>query len=168
MSEKRTEHIATQKAPFHFVDSGLPNVYLVGIRYFTYQSGRLVAEIPAIKPLMQLLARTLIAKPAALAGSEIRFLRKRLGEKQVTFARSIGIEPETLSRAENDHQVLSESNDKLIRLYYALSAFDDAHLNEARQALVKTLAEWGKAKPEGLSKKTVIKVKNNAWELHAA
>lgn len=168
MSEKRTEHVATQKAPFHFVDCGRPNVYLVGIRYFTYQSGRLVAEIPAIKELMQLLARTLIAKPAALAGSEIRFLRKRLGEKQVTFARSISLEPETLSRAENDHQVLSESNDKLIRLYYALSAFDDDYLKEVRPILVKTLAEWADGKQGEPPKKTIVKVKNDAWELQAA
>lgn len=168
MSEKRTEYIATQKSPFHFEDCGLPDVYLVGIRYFVYESGRLVAEIPAIKQLLQLLARVLLAKATALTGSEIRFLRKRLGEKQVAFARSIGIEPETLSRAENDHQMLSESNDKLIRLYYALSAFDDDHLNEVRHILVKTLAEWGDGKQGEPPKKTIVKVKNDAWELQAA
>ena len=31
-----TEHLATDQNPFHFTDSGLDNVYLVGIKYFTH------------------------------------------------------------------------------------------------------------------------------------
>ena len=167
-SETRKEHFATERAPFHFVDSGLPNIYLVGIRYFVYKSGRVVAEIPAIKQLMQLIARHLIAKPGPLTGDEIRFLRKRLGEKQVNFSHAVGLEPETLSRAENGHQTLSESNDKLIRLYYALSAFDDDRLNEARESLRKAINEWKQANQGRLPKKTVVKVTNDEWELQAA
>src|SRR5579863_4827405 len=117
--ETRTEHFATEDHPFHFEDCGLPNIYLVGIRYFKYSSGRIVPEIPAVKELMQLIAKDIIFKPTPLTGNEIRFLRKRLGQKQTVFSRAVGLEPETLSRAENDHQTLSESNDKLIRLYYA-------------------------------------------------
>ena len=163
--ETRTEHLATENSPFHFEDCGLPNIYLVGIRYYKYSAGRIVAEIPAIKELMQLIARDVICRPRALTGNEIRFLRKRLGQKQNVFARSVGIEPETLSRAENGHQVLSESNDKLIRLYYAWSALDDAELNAMRTALQKTLAEWHEAKRP--PKKTVVKVTNDEWEVQA-
>lgn len=162
--EMRTEHFATEKHPFHFEDCGLPNIYLVGIRYFKYSSGRIVSEIPAIKELMRLIARDLISTPRALTGNEIRFLRKRLGQKQNVFARSVGIEPETLSRAENGHQILNESNDKLIRLYYAWSALDDVELNELRIASQKTFAGWHKAKRP--PKKTVARVTNDEWTLH--
>ena len=165
---ERTEHIATMDKPFHFVDSGLQNIYLVGIRYFTYSDGRVVPEIPAIKKLMQLIARDLIEQEEPLTGDEIRFLRKRLAQKQAEFARAIGIEPETLSRCENGHQKLGESNDKFIRLYYALSALDDSVLSEVRQKLKQMLFEWHEKQFESDKKPVVAKVTNEEWELQAA
>jgi len=63
------------------VDCGLSDVYLVGIRYFVCECGETVAEIPAIRQLLSLIARDLVEKPKALAPEEIRFLRKRLGKK---------------------------------------------------------------------------------------
>jgi DNA-binding transcriptional regulator YiaG len=165
MTEQRTEKIATEENPYHFEESGLSNIYLVGIRYFVYESGKVIPEIPAIKPLMQLIARNLIEKPAALTGEEIRFLRKRLGKKQIEIAHDIGLEPETLSRCENGKQKLGESNDKFLRFYYAFSALDDIHLNELRTEIRKMLSEWHDYGPP---KKTVAKVTNHEWELTAA
>src|ERR1044071_4930648 len=158
--EQRTEHIATEAKPFHFADSGLSNIYLVGIRYYTYRDGRIIPEIPAVKQLMQLIARDLIEQETALTGDEIRFLRKRLGQKQVDFARTIGIEAETLSRFENGHQKLSETNDKFIRMYYALAALDDANLSELRRPLKQLLLEWHERKHSGGKKPLVAKVRN--------
>jgi DNA-binding transcriptional regulator YiaG len=166
--EQRTEHFATAKNPFHFPDSGLPNVYLVGIRYFTYPDGRIVPEVPAIKHLLQLIARNLIQRKEALTGHEIRFLRKRLGQKQVDFSRAIGIEPETLSRCENGHQKLGESNDKFIRLYYAISALDDIHLAELRKQIPEMLSEWREGQPVPAKRPVVATVMNDKWELQAA
>ncbi len=163
----RTECLATVEKPFHFVDSGLSNVYLVGIRYFVYPDGRLVPEIPAVKQLLQLIARDLVERESALTGDEIRFLRKRLGQKQIDFAKAIGIEPETLSRAENDHQRLNESNDKLIRLYYAFS-MDDANLRELRQPLRSMMVEWHPTQYASVKKPVVATVTNDAWQLQAA
>src|SRR5947209_6132266 len=166
--DTRTEHIATRETPFHFVDSGLPNIYLIGITYYKYSSGRVVAEIPAIKQLMQLIARDLIEKPTALSGEEIRFLRKRLGQKQVVFAKAIGIEQETLSRAENGHQQLSESNDKLIRVIYIATSVDDEHLNDLRKELLKLLTGKWHNVTQAPPKKRVAKVTNDEWQLQAA
>jgi transcriptional regulator with XRE-family HTH domain len=165
-SIERSEFHATVEKPFQFVDSGLSNVYLVGIRYFVYPDGRVVPEIPAVKQLMQLIARDLIERESALSGDEIRFLRKRLGQKQVDFARAIGLEPETLSRAENDHQRLNESNDKLIRLYYALAS-DDANLAELRKELRSMMEEWHQTQYAD-KKPVVASVTNDEWQLQAA
>ena len=44
----RKEIWATSDSPFRFVDSGLSDVYLVGIRYFECECGKIVAEIPAV------------------------------------------------------------------------------------------------------------------------
>jgi transcriptional regulator with XRE-family HTH domain len=163
---ERTECVATPENPFHFVDSGLSNVYLVGIRYFVHPDGKIVPEIPAVKQLMQLIARDLIEREYALTGHEIRFLRKRLGQKGVDFARAIGIEPETLSRAENDHQKLNESNDKLIRLYYVLAS-DDANLAELYKQLRSMMEEWHQTQYTD-RKPVVAAVTNDEWQLQAA
>lgn len=167
-AEQRTEHLATIEQPFHFVDSGLPNVYLAGIRYFTYPDGRIAADIPAVKQLMRLIARDLIQQQEPLTGDEIRFLRKRLGQRQNELAQAIGIQPETLSRCENGHQDLGESTDKFIRYYYALSALDDMELAASRHALREMLAEWHDEQPSSGRKPVVAQVINDRWILRAA
>jgi transcriptional regulator with XRE-family HTH domain len=164
-SKTRKEFLATSDKPFHFVDSGLPNVYLVGIRYFECECGRVVAEIPAIKQLMKLIARIVIEKPEALSGAEIRLLRKRLGKKSLDFAKDIGIQPETLSRIENEHQTAGEGIDKFIRLYYVLAS-EDPLLTEVRRQLIDVLKSWKQA--DTPPKKLVARVTNNEWQAERA
>ena len=156
----RKEHLATDSEPFHFVNSGLSNVYLVGIKYFTCECGEVVAEIPAIKSLMRLIARDIVASPESLSGEEIRFLRKRAGIKSANFAKLIGVEAETFSRFENDKQSPSEPVDKLIRLTYALNCDDVEFSEHAMNLLRAALEEWRKRK---LQSKIVLKMQNNEW-----
>jgi putative zinc finger/helix-turn-helix YgiT family protein len=159
-TESRKENLATPEQPFHFSDSGLSNVNLVGIRYYTCECGRILAEIPEIKKLMQLIARELLRKKSSLVGEEVRFLRKRLGKKQAEFARAISVEPETLSRYENDKQPVSEPVDKLIRVYY-LAFSDDPDLAEIRKALSELIAQQQTPAP----KKIVAHVsERDEWE----
>src|SRR5258708_15270111 len=77
---------------------------------FECECGEVAAEIPAIMPLMQLIARDIVAQPTSLSGDEIRFLRKRLGKKQLDLAKELGVEAETLSRYENGHLQITEPN----------------------------------------------------------
>jgi putative zinc finger/helix-turn-helix YgiT family protein len=163
-NEKR-EFRATHEKPFHFVDSGLSSVYLIGIRYFECSCGRITADIPAIKQLMQVIARNIVEKPTSLTGEEIRFLRKRLGKKQADLAHEIGVEAETLSRYENGHQPISESNDKLLRFYYVLESEDEVLFPEVKEALRELLSEWSVSSE---SKEIVAAIKDNEWELAAA
>ena len=160
----RKEFLATEKKPFHFTDSGLSNVYLVGVRYFVCECGKPVAEIPAIKQLLSLIARDLVEKPKALAPEEIRFLRKRLGKKQSDFAREIGVRVETLSRFENGQTRANERTDKLIRLYYLLMSVD-LQLAEIRSAIEDVLAGWKHSK---MPAKIVATVKENEWKAEVA
>lgn len=155
------KHLATERKPFHFLDSGLPNVYLIGIKYFTCECGNIVAEIPALKQLMRLVARDVIGNAGALSGQEIRFLRKRLGMKAVDFAKALGLEPETLSRIENNKQPASEQSDKLIRFFYALSVKDDPRLaGEARKMVDDLVSSWN---GKHSSTKIVKKINDNEW-----
>jgi putative zinc finger/helix-turn-helix YgiT family protein len=140
----RVEKFATDEQPFHFVDSGLPNVYLVGIKYFVCECGNVVAEIPAVKQLMRLIARDLVESNTSLTSKEIRFLRKRLGRRANEFAKELGIEPEHLSRLENGKHPIPEPMDKLIRLIYAVSAGDPDLLKDVMRMVKSWLVTWSK------------------------
>ena len=55
------ERKATSESPYQFVGSGLPNVYLVGIKYSVCKSCKeQAADIPAIKQLMGVIARAIV------------------------------------------------------------------------------------------------------------
>ncbi|MGD0736710.1 MAG: hypothetical protein ABR976_16385 [Terracidiphilus sp.] len=136
----RIEKFATAESPFHFVDSGLPNVYLVGIKYFVCECGSVVAEIPALKQMMQLIARDIVTSPFDLTGNEIRFLRKRLGKKAADYCRYLGFTPESLSRVENGKQAVSIQAQKLARLSYCVFS-EDPHLVECAISILQSILE---------------------------
>lgn len=160
--KSRHEYQATPEEPFHFVDSGLSNVYLVGIRYTRCSCGAQSAEIPAIKQLMSLLARNVVQEEEALTGEEIRFLRKRLGERAADFAKHVGIGAEHLSKLENGHLSAGESTDKLVRLYYAIASKDRELMRELSEAVKQLLAAWVDSKQ---AKKIVATARDNEWEV---
>lgn len=164
--QTRQEFRATMDDPYHFVDSGLPNVYLSGIRYFRCECGQEMADIPAIKQLLNLIARDLVEKTSALSGAEIRFLRKRLGQRASDFSKQLGFEPETLSRIENDHLPASERTDKLIRLYYAVASKDPLLLGQLQDDLDQRLMAWQRIVLP--SRKISASVRDNEWTLVAA
>jgi len=131
---------ATHARPYHFVGSGLPNVFLVGIKYRKCKScGVQSAEIPAVENLMIAIARAVIHKDDLLNGKEIRFLRKRLGKKSSEFAKVVGVTPEQVSRWENhDANGHERSADKLIRVFYCLLSGD----TQLKEQLDRHLEEW--------------------------
>jgi transcriptional regulator with XRE-family HTH domain len=162
----RQEFRATMDEPYHFLSCGLPNVYLVGIKYYRCECSKELINIPAIKQLLNLIGRDLVESGSALTGAEIRFLRKRLGQKAADFARQIGLEPETLSRIENDHLPASERTDKLVRLYYAVASKDPLLLGELQADLDQRFMAWQRIiLPQ---KKIVASVKDNEWTPVAA
>jgi putative zinc finger/helix-turn-helix YgiT family protein len=161
----RKEFLATPDKPFRFSDSGLSDVYLVGIRYFVCDCGKIVADIPAMRQLLSLIARDLVEKPKALAPEEIRFLRKRLGKKQADLAKEIGVRPETLSRFETGETRANERTDKLIRLHYALSSNDPILIDHLQPAIQELLASWEYTE---VPAHIVATVTDNEWEAVAA
>jgi len=134
---------ATLRNPYHFVESGLPNVYLVGVKYRVCRvCGAQSADIPAIKNLLMALGRIIVESQAPLTGAEIRFLRKRLGKKSSEFARIIGVTTEQVSRWENGHNPPERSADKLIRISYCHLAGDRKLRVEVDRKIEKWLSEW--------------------------
>lgn len=152
---------ATFEAPYHFVDSGLPNVYLVGVRYaICTECGKRSAEIPGLKPLMIKIGQCVIQKEAPLTGAEIRFLRKRLGKKAADFAKIIGVTPEQVSRWETGDNPPSESADKLIRVFYCLLSGD----RWLKDKVIAHIDAWLATLPgEEHTTKYCAKLRSNQW-----
>ncbi|HEX3663375.1 MAG TPA: helix-turn-helix domain-containing protein [Acidobacteriaceae bacterium] len=135
----RIEHFATPDKPYHFRDSGLPNVYLIGIKYWACEKcGALAAEIPAPTQLMNVIAESVVMKKGILHGEEIKFLRKRAGKKAADFAGLVGTSPEHFSRLETGKHTVSEPLDKLIRLTYGMIV--DDHVILAK--IAKNVEAW--------------------------
>jgi len=155
------ERKATIDSPYHFVDSGLPNVYLTGIRYRVCSTCReQSADIPEVKQLMSVIAQAVVENESPLTGPEIRFLRKRLGKKSSEFARIIGVSLEQVSRWENGRNPPEASADKLIRIYYC-------HLSgnrELRERIDKHIESWLASLP-GENQLPCIraKIKRDVW-----
>jgi transcriptional regulator with XRE-family HTH domain len=162
----RCEFLATDDKPYQFSESGLPNVYLVGVKYFICDCGEKFVEIPAIKQLFSLMARHTVMKREALTGAEIRFLRKRLGNKATEFAEKVKLTPETLSRVENDKQKIGKRSDNYIRIYYALASKDSVLLDTMKETLDTVLGEH-KA-PTKKPPRTVAKIEHDEWALAAS
>ncbi len=156
------KYAATHAKPYHFLDSGLPNVYLIGVKYWVCgKCGAQSAEIPAPEQLMNVIGESIVMKPGVLTGQEIRFLRKRVGKKAADFAALINKTPEHFSKLETGALPLQEPTDKLIRLTYGLLSED----KELLARIAPRFEEWFKS--IGLSKKPPqsirIKKAGNSW-----
>jgi putative zinc finger/helix-turn-helix YgiT family protein len=101
---------------YHFTESGLNNVFLKDVE--VVKCAKCESESPRIPnhdDLMRTIAVALIDKPSELAGDEVRFLRKYLGEGGATFAQMLGIDRSHLSRVENGAMAISRQTDRLVR-----------------------------------------------------
>jgi DNA-binding transcriptional regulator YiaG len=99
-----------------FTESGLSNVLLKGIEVVSCAKCKSESpRIPNHDDLMRTIAVALIDKPSELAGDEVRFLRKYLGEGSASFAQMLGIDRSHLSRVENGAMAISRQTDRLVR-----------------------------------------------------
>ena len=117
-------------SPADYPESGLDTVQLVNLPVWTCENGHEEFQIPAVEQLHRLLINMIIRKPAAVAGTEIRFLRKELGLSAKQFAERIFLTPEHLSRLETGDRTIQRRTDLLVRLYIAgaVSVRDDQPL----------------------------------------
>jgi putative zinc finger/helix-turn-helix YgiT family protein len=156
------EHSATAVRPYHYIDSGLPNVYLANIKYWTCsECDRQAAEIPSVKKLLLALAESLVNKEGLLTGNEIRFLRKEVGKKAADFAVLINKTPEHFSKLENEQLPLTEDTDKLVRLTYTMLS-GNAKLF---RSLTENAEEW-LTSIQGTRDEKILATRNNkqrAW-----
>ncbi len=148
---------------YHYLESGLTNVWLEGVKILKCECGEEVVSIPQILNLHKLIAEILLEQENQLSGREIRFLRKHMGMKAIDFAARLGVDNSTVSRWEHDKERPSESIDRLVRLFYAIQMglTDKAeklaqerfkHINPEQAELpIYVLIEQLKRKPRSVS-----------------
>ena len=121
-----SEFVSTVERPYLYLGSGLSNVKLIGVSVFRCNDcAQISASIPSMKELHKAIARILVQKKSKLTGSEVRFLRKRLGKRSVDFAQMTGMSAVGLSALEsNEARQLAAGRDRLVRLLYKLLSDD--------------------------------------------
>ncbi len=113
---------STEDEPYHFVGSGLENVFLVGVEYELGSDGLQAADIPSLPMLMEAIGKVLVEKKTPLSADEVRFLRKRLRFSSKNFAKLVGKTSEQYSRIENGVAKMTPTVERVIRLLYAALA----------------------------------------------
>jgi putative zinc finger/helix-turn-helix YgiT family protein len=157
-SKHHKAHTATRTNPYHFIDSGLPNVYLIGVKYWVCEECQTQhAEIPAPEQLMNVIAESIVMKSGLLSGAEIKFLRKRVGKRAADFAELVNKTPEHFSKLETGSLALTEPTDKLIRLTYGMLSGDQNLL----LTISTKIEQWLKAIHGVNSQDIQIKKKND-------
>ena len=155
----------TIEKPYRFVESGLSNIYLVGVTLHHCASCREYdLEIPKLGPLMDVIAGTLLRKSGLLTGQELRYLRKHAGFQAQELAALLRINPAHLSRFENGkYKNLGETGDTLARVLIR-----EANAGEPdKEALLDFAKRLMLAKqPKGKRKPTFQLIKNQ-WRVAA-
>ncbi len=95
--------------PYHYTESGLDNVYLIGIPRFVCDNGHETVRIPRMVELHATLGEVILKKPGLLTGQEMRFLRKQSGMLARDVAEQLGVSPIQVSRWENDKSRIPSS-----------------------------------------------------------
>lgn len=128
---------ATPDKPYHYLISGLINVYLVGVTILECpECGAQGVDIPHGDELDRTIAHRLAKKAEPLVGEEARYLREWAGFSMTDFAKLLGVRREHLSRFENGaSKTLGTPTDTLLRAV-ALDAKSDSGVRDALRRLV--------------------------------
>ncbi len=124
-----------------YVESGLPNVVLLGLEFRTCPNcGEEERVLPRLAQLHRLIAERVAEKEARLTGAEIRFLRKHLGWSGEDFAGVLDVRPETVSRWENEKETMSATAERLLRLMALREKPVESYPNERLAGVAKSAA----------------------------
>lgn len=111
--------MSAPKEPYHYVECGLPNVFLLdGFDYRKTPYGKGVV-IHQVDDLHACIGQTLVDKPGQLTGAEFRFLRRELDLSQRMIGEIFfGKDQRTIRSWETGEKELPKLEDALIRHIY--------------------------------------------------
>lgn len=133
----------TSIGDYHYLESGLDNLWLCDIEIYRCKCGE-SAAIPQPLNIHRTIAKALLMRKTPLSGKEIRFLRKHMGMKAIEFAKRLGVDNSTVSRWENGKDNPSDAADRVIRLSCAVRL---GYYDEAKQVFDDIFPEIGPDNP---------------------
>lgn len=153
------KEMKSERRDHRYVESGLPDVVLVGLEFRVCPCGEEEMVLPRITQLHRLIAKRVAEKDSRLTGVEIRFLRKHLGWSGGDFAKAMDVTPTSVSRWENDHEPMSTMAERLLRLYALRTSPVEEYPNER-------VAESGLKEPMPVHLE--IEPNRTGWKVRAA
>lgn len=147
---------------YHYVECGLPNVYLAdGYEWTDTPYGPAIA-IHEVEHLHAAIARTLIEDKPWLTGPEVRFIRKYLDFTQAQLGELLGVEEQSVRRWEKLGRV-PRAADHAVRLVFRdLTDTASRRLPELVQYLAR------KDTPEALKYRFRPRSQKERWQAAAA
>lgn len=98
------------------LDVGLPGVRIEGISVYTCTNcGETYDELPPMEALLSTITHVIAGREGRLTGTEVRFLRKRIGWSGQDFAEAFCVSATTVSKWENDKIRMDPFKDKVLR-----------------------------------------------------
>ncbi|WP_416423398.1 transcriptional regulator [Pseudomonas sp. App30] len=102
---------------YHYVESGLPNVWLSNGYVLKQTSYGEALGITDVQGLHDTIGKALAEKPAPLTGAEFRFLRKELGLSQERLGDIVGLTSQAVAIWEKTGKIPTVSDRYLRGLY---------------------------------------------------
>ena len=100
---------------YHYVECGLPNVFVHGLEPFVDDEGDAVIQIDAINELHREIARGIVKHEGGMSPQELRFLRTEIGLTQSELARLLHCDRQSIGRWERGETPIDPRAETIIR-----------------------------------------------------
>lgn len=104
---------------YRYVESGLDNVYIQGVKTVVDDVGNEVHCIPNVGRLHKVIAHSIIAQASRINGKELRFLRTEMGFTQEEIAKLLKMSRATVNRWETGKERIDSNAEMFIRVLSA-------------------------------------------------
>lgn len=101
---------------YHYQESGLDNVVLVGLEACIDDIGEDVITIRNINGLHRAIVQGIAEKITGITGSELRFVRTELGFTQSELAIALSKDAQTIGRWERNEHPIDSTAETLVRI----------------------------------------------------
>jgi DNA-binding transcriptional regulator YiaG len=102
-------------SPYHYLECGLPNVFVHGLEPFVDDEGDAVIQIAAINVLHREIARGIVMHEGGISPEELRFLRTEIGLTQSELAKLVHCDRQSIGRWERGETPIDPRAETIVR-----------------------------------------------------
>lgn len=133
-------------APLLYRGCGLDNIYLCNGYEKETVDGEEFIHVKDVEDLHKAIASHLVQNRKALAGAEIKFIRRVMNLTQSELARRIGATSQTVARWEKEQTEMPGAADLMLRVSFLVSLMDPEHFAAMVKNLPLALEQMDEAK----------------------